>query len=110
MAPEARNKFGAPKFESELFWNQIYYIAESTFDIVGVFGAPRSDLAPEELCPPHYAPGWETDENLQLSLYTNKIFCGDRQKTSLWAKLQYSPTLMHVKDRDSVAAEEKVSL
>jgi len=80
MAPEARNKFGAPKFESELFRNQIYYIAESTFDIVGVFGAPRSDLAPEELCPPHYAPGWETVTKTCNCRYTRTKYSAGTDK------------------------------
>jgi len=28
----------------------------------------------------------DCEEYLQLSLYTNQTFCGDRQKASLWAK------------------------
>jgi len=52
MAPGARNNFGAPMFEPELFLKQIYCIEECTYDIVGTFrrrpqsfGAPRNDSA-----------------------------------------------------------------
>ena len=54
MAPGSRSRFGTPKspmFESELFRKQIYCIAESTCNIVGIIGVPHSDLATEELHP-----------------------------------------------------------
>jgi len=41
MASGARNKFGAPMFEPEIFWNQMYCMEESTCDIVGTFRRPR---------------------------------------------------------------------
>ena len=53
MAPEARSKFGAPKFEPEVFRKQMYCIEKSrpTCVIVGAywgppqsFGTPHSDL------------------------------------------------------------------
>jgi len=39
----------------------------------------------------HHSPAEisNCEENLQLPLFTNKIFCGDRQKASLWAKWRY---------------------
>jgi len=40
MAPRARSKFGAPMFESEVFRKQIYFIEDSTCDIVGSFRRP----------------------------------------------------------------------
>jgi len=40
MAPVARSKFGAPMFEFEVFRKQMYYIEESTYDIVGTFWHP----------------------------------------------------------------------
>jgi len=46
MTPEARRKFGAPMFKPEVLRKQMCCIEESTCDIVGIFGAPRSDLAP----------------------------------------------------------------
>ena len=62
----------APLFEPEVFWKQMYYIEESTCDIVGSFRRPaqsfgvsavirhpHSDLAPGESSPPRpprYAP------------------------------------------------------
>jgi len=53
MAPRARGKFGGPMFEPEIVRKQIYYIENSTFDIVGTFqcfpqsfGAFRSDSVP----------------------------------------------------------------
>ena len=50
MAPEARSKFGAPMFEPEVFWKQMYCIEASRVHVnmLGLFGAPRSDLAPPE--------------------------------------------------------------
>jgi len=57
MASGARNKFGAPMFEPEVFRKQMYCIEKRTCDIVGTFrrspqsfGATRSDLAPGKLC------------------------------------------------------------
>jgi len=53
VASGVRSKFGAPIFEPDVFWKQIYRIEESTCDIVGTFwrppqsfGAYRSCLAP----------------------------------------------------------------
>jgi len=53
MATGARNMFGAPMFESEVFRKQMCCIEESTCDVVGTFrrppqsfGVPRSDSAP----------------------------------------------------------------
>jgi len=45
MAPGARNKFGAPMFEPELFQKQLCSFGESTCDIVGTFRRPRSHSA-----------------------------------------------------------------
>jgi len=45
-------------FEPEVFRKQIYCIKEGTCDIVVTCRRPpRSDSAPEELCPPRYTPG-----------------------------------------------------
>jgi len=46
MAPGARRKFGVPMFEPEVFLKQMYGIEENTCDIVGTFGAPRSESVP----------------------------------------------------------------
>ena len=51
MAPGARSNFGAPMFEPGLFRKQMYYIEESTCDIVGIFGTRGSYSVPGELCP-----------------------------------------------------------
>ena len=66
MAPEARSKFVAPMFEPEVFRKQMFCIEESTCDVVGTlrrpsqsFGAPRSDSAPRQSCPPRYAPAYK---------------------------------------------------
>jgi len=48
------------------------------------------------------------EENLQLSLYTNKIFCRDPKWR--YSRSCYSQTLMHVKDSDSSGTEENPSL
>ena len=45
MAPGPRSKFGAPFFESEVFWKQMYCIEDSTCEIVGNFRRPRSHSA-----------------------------------------------------------------
>ena len=49
-------KFGAPIFEPEVFWKQMYCTEEVTCEIVGALWYPHSDSAPMELCPPRYAP------------------------------------------------------
>jgi len=46
MVPGAKNKFGAPMFEPEVFRKQMYCIEESACDILGLFGAPKSISAP----------------------------------------------------------------
>jgi len=46
-------------FETEVFRKQMYYIEESNSDIVGIFGALRSDLAPPYIVtrrPGNYSP------------------------------------------------------
>jgi len=40
MWPRAKNKFGAPMCEPELFRKQMYSIEESTCDIFGTFQHP----------------------------------------------------------------------
>jgi len=45
MAPGERSKFGAPMFESEVFWKQMHCTEESTCDILWDFSVPRSDSA-----------------------------------------------------------------
>jgi len=50
MAPGARSKFGAPIFEPEVFWKQMYCIKESTCNIVGTFRRPLSLSAPSQSC------------------------------------------------------------
>jgi len=59
MAPGAGSKFGAPMFEAEVFWKQIYCIEESACDIVETFqrpaqwfGAPFSDSTPPAVIRP----------------------------------------------------------
>jgi len=54
MVPGARSKFGAPMFKSELFRKQIYCrpIAESTYDIVGIFGTLIPGITIFLLCLP----------------------------------------------------------
>jgi len=48
MAPGARIKFGAPIFEPEVFRKLMYFIEESTCDIVVTFRRPgnRASFAP----------------------------------------------------------------
>jgi len=42
MAPRARNKFGAPMFESiRPFWGNCTAFEEKTWDIVGTFRRPQ---------------------------------------------------------------------
>ena len=48
MAPGAKSKFGVPVFEPEVFRKQMYWIAESTCDIVGTLGASRSNSTPPQ--------------------------------------------------------------
>jgi len=50
--PGARNRFGAPMFEPEIFRKQMYCIEESLCDIVETLWLHHSDSAPGELCPP----------------------------------------------------------
>jgi len=50
--PGQEASFGAPMFEPEV----LYGIEESTCDIFGTFGAPRSRSAPKKRAPPHYNP------------------------------------------------------
>ena len=45
MARGTRSKFGAPIFEPEVFRKQMYWIEESTYDIVGTFRRPHSHSA-----------------------------------------------------------------
>ena len=52
MAPGARNKFGAPVFESKVFRKQLYCIEESICGIPRSFRRPHSDSLPGELCSP----------------------------------------------------------
>ena len=51
MAHGERNKFRALMFEGEILWLQIYCIEESTCDIPGTLGLPRSEWATGELSP-----------------------------------------------------------
>jgi len=45
-------------FKFEVFREQMYCIEENILvTLLGLFGAPRSDSAPVELCPPRCAPG-----------------------------------------------------
>jgi len=54
MVPGARNKFGAPMFEPEVFRKQMYCIKNSAYDIVVAFWSPtvirRPGIVPP--CPP----------------------------------------------------------
>jgi len=60
MAPGARNKFGAPTFEPEVFVSKCA-VEESARDIVGTFRPP---------CPPHYASALNTISiNYAKSMY-----------------------------------------
>ena len=56
MAPGARSKFGAPMFESEFFWEQIYCIEESVCGIVGTFRRPIVARLPGNCAPRGYSP------------------------------------------------------
>jgi len=60
MALGSRSEFGAPMFEPEFFWKQIYCIEEGTCDVtlLRLFGAPGSHSSPGKLCPSRYAPVW----------------------------------------------------
>ena len=49
MAPGERSKFGAPVFELEVFRKQMYWIEESTCDIVETFRAPAVIQRPPQL-------------------------------------------------------------
>jgi len=40
MAPGARNKFGAPMLEPEVFWKQMHCFKKSAYDIVVTFWSP----------------------------------------------------------------------
>jgi len=51
MAPGARNKFGAPIFESKAFRKQLHCIEESSCDIVGTFRCSLVIRRPGH-CPP----------------------------------------------------------
>ena len=42
MASGARNKFGSPVFEPEVFRKQMYCIEECTYGIVEIFGTPAT--------------------------------------------------------------------
>ena len=71
-----RSKFGAPMFETEVFRKQIYYIKESTCDIVETFRHPCGDSAPGKLCAffcsPQYAPRHAlTNEQAALATFFN---------------------------------------
>jgi len=41
MAHGARNRFGAPMFEPEVFREQMYCVEETTCDMLGLFGRPN---------------------------------------------------------------------
>jgi len=46
-------------FQFEIFRKEMYCIEESIVTLLGLFGFPRSDSLPVELCPlcpPRYAP------------------------------------------------------
>jgi len=45
MVPVARSTFGAPMFEIEVFWKQMYCIEEVLVTLLGLFGLPRSHSA-----------------------------------------------------------------
>jgi len=74
MAPGARNKFGAPMFKPEVFRKQMYCIEEVPVTLLGLFGAPCTDLVPRKLCSPvtplHtvHAEGCSDKDSEQLTL------------------------------------------
>ena len=86
MDPGARSKFGAPIFEPEVFWKQMYCIKECTCDIGGTFhhlpqsfGAPRSDSAPGEcapFAPLRYAPDGRQFKGLAMAAALLNCFVG----------------------------------
>jgi len=51
MASGARSKFGVPMFEPEVFRKQMYFIEESTCDIVGTFRSPEVIRGPRNCAP-----------------------------------------------------------
>jgi len=51
-------------FEPQVFRKQMYCIEVVT--MLRLFGAPRSDSVPGELCPPRYAPGCRCFSTLLL--------------------------------------------
>ena len=75
----ARSKFGAPIVEPEVFRKQIYCIEASTCDIVGTFGAPRSDSAPpfsaRGIVPP-LPPSFHPRSGIQHRCKSRQIFGG----------------------------------
>jgi len=54
MAPGARIKFCAPMFEPEVFRKQLYWIEESTCDIVGTFRCSLSRTPHSDSVPPQW--------------------------------------------------------
>jgi len=46
MAPGARNRFGVPVFEPDVFWKEMHCIEESTCDVVDTLQRTCSDPAP----------------------------------------------------------------
>jgi len=62
--------------EPEVFRKQMHRIEESTYDIVGTFGAACSHSAPGELCPlaPHsYSPERDTKLIFILNFMTLRL-------------------------------------
>jgi len=59
MAPGARNKFGAPMFELEVFRKQMYCFEKSAYDIVVTFWSPAVIPCPRNCAPfpPRYVSG-----------------------------------------------------
>jgi len=61
MAPGTRSNFGAPMFETEVFWKKMSWIEESCLlaTLLGIFSGPavnrrpHSDSAPGLLCGGH---------------------------------------------------------
>ena len=51
MAPRAKSRLGARMFEPEFFGSKCTVVKKELGILLGLFGAPRSDLAPGELCP-----------------------------------------------------------
>jgi len=51
MAPGARNKFGAPMFEPEVFRKQMYCYEKSAYDIVVTFWSPAVIRRPGNCAP-----------------------------------------------------------